>query len=129
MLKLCFALCPLLLAFSALAQEKSASKEAPAKPTENSAATGAQAGEARAKTEIEPAQLPILPLNFQDALKKLKGKASELCSVPLLEVPIPSGANFTLRQATPDLKQLAPMPQGSGPAPPCASASLGNVRR
>src|SRR5437868_2197854 len=108
MFKLSFALC-LPLALCAMAQEKSAANDAPAHATESNAAAAATA------------QLPVLPLNFQDTLKKLTGKSAVLCSIPLLQVPIPPGTNFTLRHATPDLIKLAPMPQGKGPAPSCAS--------
>jgi hypothetical protein len=122
MFRMTFALC-LPLALSAFAQEKSPSNEAPAKPAESSAATGAAIEEARAKAEAERAKLPVLQLNqlnFQDTLKKLTEKSTGLCSIPLLEVPVVPGAH-TLKQVTPDLNKLAPMPQGKGPAPPCAA--------
>jgi hypothetical protein len=120
-LKLSFALCPL-LAFSVMAQEKSASNEAPASAaTESSAATSAQIEEARAKAEAARAKLPLLQLQAQAALKKYTEGSAGLCSIPLLEVPISPGTNFTLKQLTPNLKSLAPMPLGKGPAPPCAS--------
>ena len=122
MIKLTFALCPL-LALCAMAQEKPASSDAPANATEISAATSAQIEkiQAKLKAEAESAKLPVPQLQASAALKKYTEGSSGLCSIPLLEVPIPPGTNFTLRQLTPNLKNLAPMPQSKGPAPPCAS--------
>ncbi len=80
MLKLSFALCPL-LALSAVAQEKSASNDAPANATESSAATSAQ--------------LPVLQLQPKAVLKKPTEGSSRLCSIPLLESP------FLLEPASP----------------------------
>jgi hypothetical protein len=49
--------------------------------------------------------------------------ATSPCSVPLLEAQIPKDGHFTIRQLSPQMDKLAPMPQAKVPAPSCDFSS------
>jgi hypothetical protein len=102
MRKLVYLLCPL-LALGLLAQERADDSDS-------------------MKSHVK--ELKLTAEKAKEMMEAMRAVALRpgLCSIPLLEVPIPPGTKFSM-QVIPEPGKTVPIPQGGGPAPSCSAAS------